>query len=95
MAAIDLCEGPLPAWAERRLVTIEPGESQPFVEDDWADTLVVIRTGELEIECNLGGRRRFAEGAVLWLVGINARRLHSIGGSPTVLVAVSRRPRPP
>jgi len=94
--APDLCAGPLPSWAQRRVVTIEPGLSLPFEESHWSDTLVVIDAGELEIECQLGGRRRFPRGAVLWLSGINARALHNVGDDPTVLVAVSRyRTRPP
>jgi hypothetical protein len=94
--AFDLCAGPLPSWAHRHVITIEPGLALPFGEADWSDTLVVIDAGELEIECHLGGRRRFPRGAVLWLAGINARALHCVGDDPTVLVAVSRqRTHPP
>ena len=94
-AAGDLCSGPLPPWARRRTVLIAPGASLPFRESEWRDSLVVICSGELEIECDLGGRRRFEEGAVLWLEGIEARFLHNATGTPLELVAVSRRPRPP
>jgi hypothetical protein len=89
--AFDLCAGPLPSWAHRQVVTIEPGQALAFDEARWNDTLVVIDAGELEIECQLGGRRRFPRGAVLWLAGINARALHCVGDDPTVLVAVSRQ----
>lgn len=90
-----LSSGPLPTWAERRIVSIAVGGSMPFVEADWNDSLVVIDAGDLEIECQLGGRRRFDQGAVLWLAGIDARLLHNVGDSPTVLIAVSRRNRSP
>lgn len=86
----ELCVGPLPSWAHRRVVTIEPGLALPFDEAHWSDTLVMIDDGELEIECQLGGRRRFPRGTVLWLAGIDARALHNVGDDPTVLVAVSR-----
>ena len=91
----DLCAGPLPSWAHRRIVTIGPGDSLPFDEAQWDDALVLIDAGELEIECQLGGRRRFPRGAVLWLSGIDASMLHGVGDEATVLVAVSRQAHPP
>ena len=75
----------------RRTVVLDPGESRPSHNDEWRDALVTVECGEVDLECAAGGRRRFAEGAVLWLTGIDIRVLHNVGVGPVVLVAVSRR----
>lgn len=70
--------------------TLEPGTSHPYDPDEWRDALVVVEEGELELECDAGGRRRFGRGAVLSFAGLSLRRMHNPGAGPTVLVAVSR-----
>ena len=95
---------PVPAAFDVRTVSIPAGASRAYDEDEWHDALVVLERGELEVECTRGGRRRFERGAVICLVGLALRTLHSLGPESVVLVAVSRRtarpeaapaPRPP
>lgn len=80
----------------RRVVTIVPGETLPFVEADWADTLVVIERGDVDLCCSRGGRRRFGASAILVLTGLSLVSLHNPGVEDAVLVSLSRAhpPRP-
>jgi quercetin dioxygenase-like cupin family protein len=87
-----LLRGHLPASFERRDLVLAPGETRAFEEADWADALVVVETGEVELESRHGSRRRFRAGDVLWLTGLELHRLHNRGAEPAVLLAVSRRP---
>lgn len=83
---------PPPGHAFRtRLITLAPGCSHAFVAAEWADAMVVVEGGELDLECVEGGHRRFGPGAVLCLAGLALRALRNPGGDPLVLVVVSRR----
>ncbi|WP_433272897.1 hypothetical protein ACQPZA_20785 [Pseudonocardia xinjiangensis] len=73
------------------VVTLESGTTRAFDEAEWSDALVVVESGEVDLECGAGGRRRFRSGAVLCLTGLGLRALHSVGAEPAVLVAVARR----
>jgi hypothetical protein len=72
-----------------RTVTVDP--DRPFREVEWADALVLVERGEIELEGVSGARWRFRRGDVLWLSGLPLRALRSSGREPAVLVAVSRR----
>jgi hypothetical protein len=76
---------------ERRVITLAPGTSRPFVQADWADALVLLECGELELEALSGCRVRLQPGAIFWLAGLPLRCLHSVGRDPAVLIAVSRK----
>jgi hypothetical protein len=78
---------------ERRVVVVAPGRPRPYDAAEWRDAIVVVERGEIEVEGRAGGRARFGAGAVVWLEGLPLRALHSRGGEPVVLVAVSRRLR--
>jgi quercetin dioxygenase-like cupin family protein len=78
----------------RRTVVLEPGASRRSHDAEWHDAIVMVESGDVELECAAGGRRRFTAGAVLWLAGIDLRVLHNVGPGPVVLVAVSRRRDP-
>jgi quercetin dioxygenase-like cupin family protein len=82
---------PLGPSFRARTVTIRPGDTRPYDEQDWRDALVVVECGAVVVECHAGGRRTFGEGDVLWLTGVGARALHNEGQESAVLVAVSRR----
>ena len=81
---------PLPPAFRHRTVRIEAGGSRPFDPAEWADTIVGVHGGTLELECHDGTRRRFDAGAILWLTGLPLRALHNPGPEPVVLVTVSR-----
>ena len=76
-----------------RLATLElaPGGTRPYEAGEWADALVLVARGEVELECRDGGRRRFGRGEALWLSGLPLRALHNPAAEPAVVVAVSRR----
>jgi hypothetical protein len=76
---------------QRCTVILQPGDGLDYLAADWADTLVVVKRGELELECRSGRRARFAAGAVLTMVGLPVRRLRNPGPGPLVLSAVRRR----
>ena len=82
-----------PAFALREL-TLAPGGSHPYDEEEWRDALVVLVEGELHVECTRGGIRRFEPGAVMWLEGLPLRTFHNRGTEPVLLVAITRRAAP-
>jgi hypothetical protein len=88
---LTFLDGPLPPRFRLRAITLAPGDTRPYRPEDWADALVVVERGELELRCRAGGRRRFGTGAVLWLQGMELDALHNPGAERTVLAAVSRR----
>lgn len=81
---------PWPAF-EARTVTIAPGSSRPYDRAEWRDALVVVESGEVQLETISGHWRRFGAGDMLWLTGLSLRYLHNVGAEPVVLKAVSRR----
>ena len=81
---------PCPGRFRMRTLTLQPRDAIAFVPADWADTVVIVERGSLEIECAGGTRRTFAEGAVLVFAGLPLRRLHNAGPSHLVLSALSR-----
>ena len=89
-ALVDVTERALPPAFERRLITIEPGAYRAFAASDWADSLVVLESGEIELESLGGHREHFQHGASFWLAGLPLRALHNPGQVPAVLVAICR-----
>lgn len=87
--------GRLPPSFERRRVVLPPASSRPYVDEEWRDALVTIESGEVDLECEHGGRRRFGRGAVLWFTGLGLRTIANRSSIPTVIVAISRRTRAP
>jgi hypothetical protein len=82
---------PIRRWTVR----LGPGEALDYVVADWADALVVVAHGALELECHSGRRARFVAGAVLTLAGLPVRRLRNPYPDPLVLDAAARcRPHP-
>ena len=74
----------------RRTVILPPGDDLDYEAADWADTLVIVERGELELECVSGCCARFAAGAVLTLVGLPVKRIRNPGQDPLVLSAITR-----
>lgn len=73
------------------MVSIAVGDARPCDEEEWRDALVMITAGDIEIECDRGGRRRFEQGSILWLVGLDVRLLHNVSDVPVALTAIRRR----
>jgi quercetin dioxygenase-like cupin family protein len=88
---LTFLDGPLPSRFRLRGMTLDPGGTRPFREEDWRDALVVVEQGEIELRCQAGGSRRFSAGAIMWLQGMDLHELHNPGAEPTVISAVSRR----
>ena len=74
----------------RREVVIPAGDQLPYVDEDWADALVVVASGEVDLCCTHGGTRRFGPGSLLFFVGLGLVALRNPGTEATVLVAHSR-----
>ena len=79
-----------PDYEQRRLV-IASGAEQASCAAAWADALVVLERGSLEVECLAGARETFNAPAVLCLSWLPLRTLRSTGADPAVVVAVRRR----
>lgn len=77
-----------------RLIALAPGSERPFDERDWADAIVVVERGAVEVECRSGVCRTFASGDVLCLSGLPLCALRNRGHITAVLSAVSRRRGP-
>ena len=81
----------LPAAFLRREIVVPAGDERPYDADEWVDSLVVVKDGEIELECHAGHLATFRRGDILWLTGLPLRVLRNHGAEPAVLVAVSRR----
>jgi hypothetical protein len=80
----------VPPQFRLRIVAVEPGCEQAYVEAEWLDTLVVVEQGEVDLEWVSGSRCRFVRGDVLFLAGLPLRALRNPGDEPMLLAAVSR-----
>lgn len=76
----------------RRVVDVPPGEELDIDTDRWRDALVVLESGEIELECASGQRSRFAAGAVLCLLP-PVCVLRNTNSEPARLITISRRTR--
>jgi hypothetical protein len=75
---------------EIRAVGVEPGGHRIYHRGEWSDALVLVRRGQIELECLSGTRHRFGRGDLLWLAGLPLRALHNPGPEAALLVAVAR-----
>jgi quercetin dioxygenase-like cupin family protein len=80
-----------PPAFECRAVAFEPGGVRIYNEAEWRDAIVVVGSGEIELEALGGSRERFEAGDILCFSGLPLRSLHNRGTEPAVLVTVSRR----
>ena len=53
----------LPEAFVLKILTLAPESEEPYREEDWADAIVIVERGELEVECQAGGRKLFRRGA--------------------------------
>ncbi len=71
-------------------MVLPAGEAVECAPADWGDTLIVVKGGDVELECCSGRRARFGSGAVLTLAALPVRRLVNPGGKPILLLVVTR-----
>jgi tellurite resistance protein TerA len=76
----------------RRTMRIDPGERRPFLASEWQDCLVVIESGQLDLEAASGARHTCRGGDILWLAGLPLSSLSNQGDQPVVITTVRRRP---
>jgi hypothetical protein len=81
----------LPDAFTLRVVTVLPGQPQAYQAAGWGDCLVVVESGELELEHVDGSRHRFGPGSLLTLDSMPLRWLHAAGPGRVLLSVVSRR----
>jgi hypothetical protein len=82
----------LPPAFRLRVVTIPAGQHRDFSRAEWADAIIIVGHGTVDLECLDGARQFFCRGDLLWLHDLPLRALRNQGPDPVVLVAVSRRP---
>lgn len=75
-----------------RTVVLRPGADLPFRRADWADAMVVVASGEVELVCVAGGSFRFGTGAFLVLDLPDLRVVRAVGAETVRLVALFRAP---
>jgi hypothetical protein len=85
-----LARVPLPPAFDRLRVTLEPGDARLTEPTEWADCLVMVERGTVEVECEGGGRRSFAAGDLLALECLPVRALRNRGPEVVRLLAVRR-----
>jgi hypothetical protein len=76
-----------------RLVVLEPGCERPYDEAEWRDAIVLVASGEVDLEGLSGRSLRFGGGDLLWLASLPLRALVNHGDEPVLLVAISREER--
>jgi hypothetical protein len=88
--SLHFLETPLPGGFRRRTIHVPEGAELPYAAEEWKGALVVLKEGEIEVECTRGTRMRFLAGDVLWLAGMPLRSFRSLGPGPALVVAISR-----
>jgi hypothetical protein len=81
----------LPPYFVTHSVSLAPGCERRFEPGEWADAIVVVEQGEIELECLGGTCSRFATGSLLCFESLPLRTLRNAGSEPALLIAVSRR----
>jgi hypothetical protein len=87
---LALPTGNRPAFL-RRTLRLEPGACRPYRAAEWRDCLVVIESGEVELEAISGVRHTCRGGDILWLAGLPLRCIRNHGDTQAVLTTVRRR----
>jgi len=77
----------------RAVVTISAGQVYPFRAAEWADMIILVECGTVELELCSGERRELGPGAIFWLAGLPMLALRNAGREPVVLMTISRPER--
>lgn len=81
--------GTFEVWA----VAIAPGEQRAVAAGEWADALVVVKSGDVDVRCEAGASRTFQAGDMLALAWLRAQNLVNLGAERVEIVAVRRSVR--
>lgn len=81
----------VPPQFQVRQIVVPPGAERAVQEGEWADALVVVEDGRIELECLDGARCSFGNGDVLCLRRLRLGLLRNRGHRPVLLIAISRR----
>jgi quercetin dioxygenase-like cupin family protein len=81
----------VPPQFQVRQLAVPPGGERAVHEGEWADSLLVVEHGTIELECRNGARRSFGSGDILCLRRLRLRLLRNRGHSPVLVIAISRR----
>ena len=73
-----------------RLVRIGPDDIRPCRSGEWAEALVVVEAGTIELQVASGRRARFGDGALLYLTGLGLTGVRNVGPRSAVLSVVAR-----
>ena len=79
-----------PAGVDVRVVSISSHGELAYEPSEWAGALVIVETGEIELECCSGARACFGTGSVLFFDGLSLRAVRNIGGETVLLSAAIR-----
>ena len=78
---------------ERWRMVVPPGTDRPTSADQWAEALVIVEHGTIEVVCRDGARQTFPKGSLLCLSWLTVECLRNSGPGDAVIAAVRRSPR--
>ena len=81
----------VPPQFQVRQIAVPPDAERTVQQGEWADALLVVERGRVEVECLDGARGSFGRGDVLCLRRLSLRLLRNRGRGPVLLIAISRR----
>jgi hypothetical protein len=87
---LSFLDGQCPPNCKLRRLTVPARGGIEYRSADWVDTLVIVESGVLELECRSGTRAQFAEGAMVVLAAVPLRHLRNPGRQPLVLSTLTR-----
>ena len=83
-------DGRVPPGFALRYVRMPAETERSYQAAEWADAMVVVETGRVELVATDGGRYTFGPGDIVCLDGLSLRTLRSPGPAPLLLSVVSR-----
>jgi hypothetical protein len=83
----------IPPSVPVRRVALAPGDVRASQPAEWADDLVVVERGEVEVRCADGSRRSYGPGSMLCLSWVDVASLANASAEPATILAIHRPPR--
>ena len=81
---------PVPTGMALRFVSIPGHAKLDYEPSQWAQALVVVEAGLIELECVSGARATFGRSSVLFFDGLPLRTIRNISSETALLSAASR-----